>query len=110
LSLSDNSSSNWDLAYDAPQCRLGQLGSAVKVIFDFYHGLVGIYDAKVDDRIELDGDVVTCNHILRWNLQGYGPQADPEQLVHARDDEDNPWPLRPDQSSQAEDHAPLIFP
>src|SRR4030042_3697648 len=98
------------LAYDAPQCRLGQLGSGVKVIFNSDHGLIGIYDTKVDDRIDLDGDVVTGNHILRWNLQCHGPQADPEQLVHTWDDEDKPWSLCPDQSSHTEDDAPLIFP
>jgi len=98
------------LAYDASQCRLGQLGSGVKVIFNSDHGLIGIDDTKVDDRIDLEGDVVTGDHILRWNLQGHSPQADPEQFVHTRDDEDNPWPLSPDQSSQAEDNASLIFP
>src|SRR3990170_7566187 len=98
------------LAYDAPQCRLGQLGGGIKVIFNFDHGLIGIYDAKVDHRIHRDGDVVTGNHILRRDLQCHRPQADPEQLVHTWDDEDNPRPLGPDQSSQAEDNAPLIFP
>src|SRR4030042_4056666 len=83
------------LAYNAPQCRLGQLGSCVEVIFNFNHGLIGIYDAEVDDCIHLDGDVVTGNHILRWNLQYHRPQADPEQLVYPWNDEDDSWPLSP---------------
>jgi len=59
-------------------------------------------------RIDLDGDVVTGDHILSWDHQRHSPQADPDQLVHTWDDEDEPWPPSPDQSSQAEDNAPLL--
>jgi len=97
------------LADDAPQGRLGQLGSGVKVIFNSDHGLIGIYHAEVDDRIDFDGDVVTGNHILGWDLQRHRPQADPEQLVDSWDDEDDPRSLRPDQSSKAEDNASFIL-
>ena len=64
----------------------------------------------MDDGINLNGDIVTGNHVLRRDLQRHSPQADPEQLVHTRDDKYHPWSLSPDQSSQTEDNASLIFP
>jgi len=59
------------------------------------YGLIGIYDAKVDNRIDLDGNVATGDPILRWDHPRHSPQADPQQLVHTWDDEDKPWPLNP---------------
>jgi hypothetical protein len=49
------------------------LGSGIKVIFNFDHGLIEIYDAKVDERINLEGDVVTGDHILE--VESPAPQS-----------------------------------
>ncbi len=52
-------------------------------------GLVGLHDPEVDDRVDLDGDVVLGDDVLRRDVHDHRPQADLDHLVDDRDQEDD---------------------
>ena len=77
-----------DLAQHGPERRLGKLGGLVDVIGDVDDGVNGIDDAERDDRVDLQGDVVARDDVLRRNLHGLLAQAHADNRLHGGKDED----------------------
>src|SRR5262249_15679649 len=67
-------------------------------------------DAKKDDRIYLDGDVVLSNHILRRNLDRVDAQGHADDAVDGGEHQDHArsFGLR-EEPAQTQDHAAFIF-
>ena len=63
------------LPEDRPQRRLGQLLGGIEVVRHLHDRLRRVHDVEVDDRVDLDGDVVPRDHVLRGHLQGDGAQV-----------------------------------
>ena len=96
--------------HDASKCGLSQLGGGIKIILHFDDRLIWIHDAKIDDGIHFNGDIVTGDDILGRDVQRDQSQTDPHQLVDSGDDKNDTWPFGPNQPSQSEDNPSFIFP
>ena len=95
--------------YRAQGC-LGELRGLVDVVRDLDYGAGGVEDAQRDDGVDLDGDVVAGDDVLRRNLEHFLPQGDANHLIEWAEDEDDAgaFGLRQD-PAEAEDDAALIF-
>ena len=100
-----------DLPEDAPERGLGELGSRVEVILDIDYALDRLHNPEIKYRIDLDRDIVPGDDVLRGDVLGNQPEADPDHAVDGREHQDDPRALgfwkHP---AQPEDHAPLVFP
>src|SRR5688572_3508766 len=101
------------LPQHAAQRRLRHHRRGVQVVFDLDDGSFLIYDAKIDDGVDLDGDVVLRNDVLRRDIHGDGPQTDADQLVDERDDNDDAWTIPAHepagQTAPTEDDGPFVL-
>src|SRR6266404_742684 len=92
------------------QSGLRKLRSLVGVIRDFNHGLVGIDHAQKNNRVNLQGDVVAGDDVLRRNLERFLPQRNTHHAIDRAKDQNYAWTLcRAHQASEAEDDAALVF-
>jgi len=99
-----------DLAQHAAQGRLGDLRGRDQVVLDLHDRLRGVDDAEVRDGVDLHGDVVPGDDLLRRDVQRHGPQVDLHGLVDEGDEDEEPRPLDADQAPEAEHHAALVLP
>jgi hypothetical protein len=53
---------------DAAQGSLGDLGGREEEVLDVQSGLAGVDDAEIDDGVDLDGDVVLGDDVLRLDV------------------------------------------
>ena len=100
-----------DLPEDAPERGLGKLGSRVEVILDIDDALDRLHNPEVEDGVDLHRDVVPGDDVLRGDVQGDQPEADPDHAVDGGEHQDEPRALGLGKHpAQPEDHTPLIFP
>src|SRR5713226_7794195 len=97
------------LAENAAQRRLSdQRGRAYK-IDGFDDGFARVHDPEVDDRIHLDGDVVTGDGLLSWNFQRDNAQVDLAHGFDEGDEEEQARSASRDRTAKAEDHAAFVL-
>src|SRR5205807_1839861 len=78
-----------DFAQHRAQGGLGKLRGLVDVIGYFDDGLGGVDNAKGDDGIDLKGDVVAGDDVLRGDLHRFLPQTDANDLLEWAEDPDD---------------------
>ena len=71
----------FELAYQAAQGGLRELGSCVQVILDLRESEIRVYHAEIADRVYLHGDVVARDHVLRRHVERFDSQGDARELV-----------------------------
>src|SRR5438128_4935764 len=72
--------------------------------------MVGVDHQEVDDRVDLDGDVVVGDDLLRRHLEGDGSQVNLDQAVDAEGNDDpKPWALQRHQAAKPKEHAPFVL-
>jgi len=71
-----------NLPNNASQGGLSELRGGIKIVFDLDNGFVGIHNAKIDDGVHPDRDIIMGDDILGGNVQRHGPEADFHQLVN----------------------------
>ena len=84
----ESSSSSSYFAEHRAQRGLGELRGLVDVVRDFDHGSIGIKHAQGDDGVDLDGDVVAGDDVLRRNFEHLLPEGDANHGIEGREDED----------------------
>src|SRR4029077_4214450 len=98
------------LAEHRAQRGLCELAGRGHVIADLDDGTLGIDDAKVENGIDLDRDVVARNHVLgRHDLHHY-PEIDLHELLHDWNEDDEARSLYSSESAEREDDAALVLP
>src|SRR5438876_3943304 len=98
------------LAEHGAQRGLCELAGCGHVIADLYDGALGIDDAKVENGVDLDRDVVARNHILGRHDLHHHPEIDLYELLHDRNEDDEAWALHSGEAAEREDDATLVFP
>jgi hypothetical protein len=99
-----------DLAEDGAEGGLGELRGLVDVVGDLDDGLGGVEDAEGDDGVDLEGDVVAGDDVLRGDLHGLLAQADADDLVEGAEDEDDAGALGGlADAAEAEDDGALVL-
>ena len=97
-------------AKNGAQRRLGELRGLIHVVGDFDHRFVRIDDPQKDDGVDLQGDVVASDDVLRRDFERFLAERDAHHAVHRHEDQDYARTLRRSQQApEAEDHATLIF-
>ncbi len=99
-----------DFAEDGAQGGLGELRGLVDVVRDLDDGLDGIDDAQGDDGVDLEGDVVARDDVLRGDLHRFLAERDADDLVERAKDEDDPGTrgVVP-HAAEPEDDSPLVL-
>src|SRR5216117_3591533 len=106
-----------DLAEDAPERRLRDLRGRVEIVLHRDHRPLRVHDAEVDDRADLERDVVACDHVLGRDVEGDGLEAHFDHPVDERHEQDEsravPLPAgvedRPRAAPEPEDDGPLVL-
>ena len=100
-----------DLAEDAAQGRLGELGGGVEVILDVDDALERVDDPEVEDGVDLHRDVVLGDDVLGRDVHRDEPQADLHDAVDRGEDQDDPGALGLGQDpAEPEDDPALVLP
>src|SRR4029453_6642784 len=84
------------------QRRLRELARRYKIIVNLNNRPLGVHDAKIDDGIHLDRDVIAGNHVLSWHFIDDNPKIDPHHLLHKRHKQEKSRPLRAGVAPQRE--------
>src|SRR5882672_4345873 len=71
----------FDLAQDRAQRSLSELRGLIHVVGNFNYSFARLDHAQEDDRVDLEGDVVAGNDVLRRDFQGLLPQGDAHDAV-----------------------------
>src|SRR2546430_4374287 len=79
-----------DLAEHAPECRLRDLRGRIEIVLHRDHRPLRIHDAEVDDRADLERDVVARDHVLGRHVERDRLQAHLDHLVDQRHEQDEP--------------------
>src|SRR6267378_510468 len=82
------------LTKDGPQSGLSELRSLVDVVRNFDDRFVRIDDAKEDDGVNFQGDVVAGDDVLRWYFERFLTEGDTDDAVDWREYEDEAGALR----------------
>jgi hypothetical protein len=80
-----------DFAEDRAQGGLCELRGLVDVVGDFDDGLGGVDDAEGDDGVDLEGDVVAGDDVLRGDFHRLLAETDADDLVEGAEDPDEAW-------------------
>ena len=72
-------------------------------------GLLGIDDAEINDRTDLDRNVVAGNHVLRRHFVDDHAQIDAHHLLDERIKQDKSRTLGAGIAAEREDDAALVF-
>src|SRR6202035_3944200 len=76
-----------DFAEDGAEGGLGDLRGLVDVVGDFDDGLDRVDDAKGDDGVDLEGDVVAGDDVLRRDFHGLLTEGDADDGVDGAEDQ-----------------------
>jgi len=100
-----------NLAEDAAQGRLGQLGGGVEIILHIKHALERVDDPEVENGVDLHRNIVLRNDILGGDGHRDEPEADSHDTVDRGEDQDDarPFGFRQD-AAESENDAAFIFP
>src|SRR5215207_5378112 len=80
------------------------------MVLDLKDALVGIDHPEVDHGVNPGGDVIAGDDVLGWDVHGDGPEVHLDHLVHHRQQDEQPWSLRPSlDAPEPEDDAPLVL-
>ena len=98
------------LAEDRAERRLRELRRLVAVVEHLDHGAPRLDDAKEDDRVDLQRDVVARDDVLRRHLERLLSQRDAHHPVDGGEDQEDArtFCVR-QQPSQSEDHAAFVL-
>src|SRR6185312_7477044 len=97
------------LAEHGAQRRLRDLRRRGPVALDLDHGLDRVDDAEVRDGVDLRGDVVARDQVLRRDVERDRAQVDADHAVDAGDEEDDPRALLPEQAAEAEHDGAFVL-
>ena len=97
------------LAQHRAQRRLREVARRRIVLLDLDHRLSRIDDAKVNDRIDFYGDVVTRDHILRRHIHHDRAQVDAHPLLDYWNDEDQARTFDLPEPAEHEHDAALVL-
>lgn len=97
------------LAQHAAQRGLRKLGGGGEIVLYIYNGFLRLDHPEINHRIDLDGDIVLGDDVLRRHIQNHGAQADLYHFIYYRDQEDQAGTPDRHQSTQPEDHASFIL-
>src|ERR1700722_2470357 len=78
-----------DFAEDRTQRGLGELRGLVDVVGDFDDRFGGVDDAEGDDGVDLEGDVVAGDDVLRGDFHRLLAERDADDLVDGAEDQDD---------------------
>lgn len=78
-----------DFAEDGAKGGLGELAGLVDIVGDFDDGPGGFDDAESDDGVDLEGDVVAGDDVLRGDFHSLLTEGDADDLVEGAEDEDD---------------------
>jgi hypothetical protein len=99
-----------DLAEDGAEGGLGELGGLVDVVCDLDDRFDGVDDAEGDDGVDLEGDVVAGDDVLRGDLHRFLTERDADDTVDGAEDEDNARACGVvTDASEPEDDGTLVF-
>src|SRR2546426_5014544 len=106
-----------DLAEHAPERRLRGRRAAVEIVLYGDHRPLRVHDAEVDDRADLERDVIARDHVLGRDVEGHRLEAHPDHLVDERHEQDEPRAValaagvedRPRAAAEPEDDGPLVL-
>ena len=99
-----------DFAEHRAERGLGELRGLVDVVGDLDDRLGRVEHAQGDDGVDLDGDVVAGDDVLRRDFQDLLSQGDADDLVEGAEDEDDSGAFRLGRSAaEAEDDATLVL-
>src|ERR1035441_1399293 len=100
----------FDFAEDGAESRLGELRGLVDVVGDLNDGLDWIDDAQRNDGVDLEGDVVAGNDVLRRDFHGLLAKADADDGVDRAEDEDDAGTRGiVANATETEDHGALVL-
>lgn len=80
-----------EVASDVAEGGLGEGAGGVAVISGFEDGFLSVDDARIDDGVDIDGDVVAGNNFLLRNVHWGGADVDLEHFVDVGDDDAEAW-------------------
>jgi len=98
-----------DFAEYGAEGGLGELAGLIDVVGDLNHSLSGVDDAKSDDGVDLEGDVVAGDDVLGWDLHDLLAERDANHLIEGAEDQNNAGALGWDDVAEAEDDAALVL-
>src|SRR5438309_5232515 len=106
-----------DLAEHAPERCLRDLRGRVEIVLHRDHRPLRVHDAEVDDRTDLERDIIARDHVLRRDVEGHRLEAHPDHLVDERHEQDEPRAValaagvedRPRAAAEPEDDGPLVL-
>src|SRR5262249_23025652 len=76
---------------------------------DFDDRLIGVDDAKVENGVHLDGNVILGDHVLRWDVPGDGAQIDSNPALDHRKYVNDPGTAVGYQTTETKDHRSFEF-
>jgi len=97
------------LAADASKRRLRELRGGIEKVLHLDDRLHGLDDAEIDDGVDLDGNVVPRDDVLRGDIHGDRPHVHADHAVHDGNEDDEAGPLDGNDPAQPENDGPFIF-
>ena len=97
------------LPEDGTQRRLRQLAGGFENVCHLDHGLLGVDDPEIHDRVDLHRHVVPRNHVLARHVEHDDAQIYSDDLLKNRDHDDQPGPFYPRKPTESEHHAALVL-
>src|SRR5258708_3891205 len=100
----------FDLTENSTEGRLRELRGLVDVVRDFDDDFDGIDDAKGENGVDFEGDVVAGDDVLRRHLHGFLSEGDTDDLIDRPEDKDDAGTLGvlPD-TTETEDNDALVL-
>src|SRR6185437_507095 len=96
-------------AKHAAQRGLRELRRLVDVVLHLDGGKIGLDDVERNHSIDLEGDVVARNHVLRRHFKHFLAQGNAYHLIERTKNENDAWSLRRrERTAKPEDHCALV--
>ena len=76
------------LAEHRAQSGLGEHVGGGQIVLNPNDGALGIDDAEIEDRVDLDRHIVVRDHVLAWNFDHLDAQIDPHHFLDKRNQQD----------------------
>ena len=97
------------LAEHGTQCGLGQLANVFEITLNLDNRLFRVNHAKIDDCVDLDGNIIFRNDILGRHVHDNDPKIDPLYLLDYRDHDDQPRAFHFPETPELENDPALVF-